>query len=126
MHPPERLAVAFATTLRGAGVDVATSRVMAFTEALDVVSLDRRDDVYWSGRATLLSQHDDVDIYDAAFAVFWSGVRESVEVVEPPPPPAVTLMTDDDPDEAEGDDPEAVDEADASCSTKSRTFRRRS
>jgi uncharacterized protein len=68
---PERIAVAFARLLRAAELEVPVGSVTTFVDALTHTGLDDRDDVYWSGRATLLHRPEDVDVYDRAFAVFW-------------------------------------------------------
>ena len=65
------MAVAFARVLRGAGLAVPVSSVVSFAEALGVVGLDRRDDVYWAARATLVRRPEDHELFDRAFRVFW-------------------------------------------------------
>jgi uncharacterized protein with von Willebrand factor type A (vWA) domain len=74
MAQPEEMAVAFAAVLRGAGLGVPTDSVIAFARAMGRTGLDRRQPVYWAGRATLTRRPDDVPLYDAAFAAFWDGV----------------------------------------------------
>jgi uncharacterized protein with von Willebrand factor type A (vWA) domain len=102
----DRLVVGFVSLLRLAGVSVSLSRAHAFAEALAVVGTDTRDDVYWSGRATLLSEPDDVAIYDSAFTVFWERRIADPSATEPAPPQPITLLTD---DEADVDDQETED-----------------
>lgn len=65
------MAVAFSRILRGAGVDVVPARTMSFVEALAAVDITSRDNVYWSGLATLTSDPRDRPVFDAAFEVFW-------------------------------------------------------
>lgn len=98
---PER-AVAFARSLRVAGLAVPPSTVVTYARALDAVGLDDRDGVYWAGRATLVRRPEDAEAYDAAFAAFWEG-RQSFRppTHERPPPPAIAV--DDDAD-GTGDD----------------------
>ncbi|HEY7107462.1 MAG TPA: VWA domain-containing protein [Acidimicrobiia bacterium] len=67
----DRLAVGFARLLRGAGLDVPLGSTIAFGEALGAVGVDRRDSVYWAGRATLVRRPEDVDTYDRAFTAWW-------------------------------------------------------
>jgi uncharacterized protein with von Willebrand factor type A (vWA) domain len=63
--------VVFAKLLRRAGVEVGTGGVQTAAAALGGVDADRRDDVYWALRCTLLSHHDQVEAFDAAFSTFW-------------------------------------------------------
>ncbi len=97
VNEPERLASAFSAVLRGAGLVVTVRRVMAFTEAMRLLGVAKRDDVYWAGRATLVGSPADIGTYDRAFAVFWEG-RESSGLVVELPPISVTLATDTDED----------------------------
>jgi uncharacterized protein with von Willebrand factor type A (vWA) domain len=69
----ERVAVAFARSLRGAGVDVPVGSVAIFTESLRAVGLGTRSGVYWCGRATLVCRPDQVPVYDLVFDAFWLG-----------------------------------------------------
>jgi uncharacterized protein len=64
-------AVGFAGVLRRCGLDVPVDTVATFTEALGEVGIDRRRDVYWAGRSTLVRRHEDIAVYDRAFAAFW-------------------------------------------------------
>ncbi|WP_420622979.1 vWA domain-containing protein [Candidatus Poriferisodalis sp.] len=109
VNEPEFLASAFSSILRGAGLVVTIRRVMAFTEALRLLGVSGRDDVYWAGRATLVGSPADIGVYDRVFAVFWEG-REPSGIVVELPPISVTLATDTDdgdaPPTAEGDEPE--------------------
>ncbi|MCW2522246.1 MAG: hypothetical protein JWO63_581 [Frankiales bacterium] len=71
------IAAAFARALRQAGVGSDPARLQSFllaVEELDV--LDPRD-VYWAGRLTLCSSPEDLDTYDAVFALYFSGDRIS-------------------------------------------------
>jgi uncharacterized protein with von Willebrand factor type A (vWA) domain len=81
---PDRIAVAFARVLRGAGLDVPVGSTIMFAEGLAAVGLDRRDGVYWSGRSTLVRRPEDADTYDRAFRAFFDGTAaapdESAEV----------------------------------------------
>ncbi len=73
----ERVAVAFATQLRGAGLDVPVSSTVAFASALQVVALDRRRDLYWAARATLVRRLEDVAAFDRVFARCFGGAGPS-------------------------------------------------
>jgi uncharacterized protein with von Willebrand factor type A (vWA) domain len=91
---PEQMAVAFARVLRGAGLDVPVGSVTTFVDALGAVGLERRDDVYWSGRATLVRRPEDVPVYDRAFAAFWLG--QGTAQGDAPARQSITLAVDDD------------------------------
>ena len=69
--PAHKMAVAFARILRGAGVDVPLDSVIVFVSALSQIGLENRDDVYWAAYSTLIRRHEDTQIFDRAFAVFW-------------------------------------------------------
>lgn len=105
-----RLAVTFARVLRGAGLDVPVSNVVAFTDALAVVGLGDDHDVYWAGRATLVRTPEDRTIYDRAFDVFFR--RAGHDQIDQPPidqqedqPESISLAVDsDDADDAAADD----------------------
>ena len=77
----ERIAVAFSRVLRSAGISTPIGNVLTFVEALGLVGIDNRDNVYWAGRSTLLRRPEDISLYDKAFAVFWE--RRTSSSVEP-------------------------------------------
>ena len=104
---PATGAVAFVRTLREAGLAVAVDATVRFVEALDHVDVGHPDDVYWAGRATLLTRVEDVEAYDDLFGAWFGGLP--IPVHEPPPPRSITLAVDD-PD-AELDDGDEVADA---------------
>jgi uncharacterized protein with von Willebrand factor type A (vWA) domain len=69
----DRVAVALATQLRTAGLDVPVSSTVAFASALQVIDVERRRDVYWAARATLVRRLDDVATFDRVFARCFGG-----------------------------------------------------
>lgn len=76
----ERL-VEFGQALRRAGLPVGTGRVATFAGAAALVP----GDLYWAGRATLVSRRDDIPIYDRVFGeLFTYGISEGPG--RPPPP----------------------------------------
>ncbi|MEI7972254.1 MAG: VWA domain-containing protein, partial [Actinomycetota bacterium] len=91
---PEEMAVSFARILRGVGLQVPLDSVLTFVNALDVVSLDSRSDVFWAGRSTLVRRPEDHQLFDRAFAVFWEH-RTSGETDDELPPRKVSLLIDD-------------------------------
>lgn len=80
--PAERMAVAFSRVLRGAGVATPIGNVITFTESITRLGVDRRDDVYWAGRATLIRRPEDIALFDRAFDVFWNQRRSAGEAPE--------------------------------------------
>jgi hypothetical protein len=80
----DRIAVAFARILRGAGLDVPVGATITYARALDAVGLDRRDDAYWAGRAALVRRPEDAAVYDRAFTAFWDGVPADPTAATPP------------------------------------------
>ena len=104
---PTRIAAGFSQLLRGLGIAVPLSRVMSFVRALGCVGLSERQSVYWAGRATLISDPEDIELYNRAFEVFWERKRPSGLDVELPSI-SVSIATDSD-EEAADVDPE-IDE----------------
>jgi len=79
------LLVAFARSLRRAGLAVPVDNVVEYVRAIEAVGIDRRDPVYWAGRTVLIHRHEDVPTYDRIFDSFWWG--GSVGSDSPPPSP---------------------------------------
>jgi len=71
-------ALGMARALRAAGVPVGTGRMLSFARAASAVPAD---DLYWAGRATLVSRREDLAAYDRAFA-------DAFGAPTPPEPPA--------------------------------------
>jgi hypothetical protein len=82
VSPAERMAVAFARVLRGAGIATPIGNVITFTESISRLGVDRRDDVYWAGRATLVRRPEDIALFDRAFEVFWNQRRSATDDLE--------------------------------------------
>jgi uncharacterized protein with von Willebrand factor type A (vWA) domain len=75
--------VAFARTLRAAGVPVTPQQVHAAVDAIDRLDPLDREQVFWAGRVTLCSEPDDLPRYDAAFAAFF-GLEQAYGLVRRP------------------------------------------
>jgi uncharacterized protein len=71
-----RLAVAFGRRLRGAGVPITPDRAARFARALALVGPLDGPRVYWAGRATLVSAHDQIAAYDRVFATVFGGAAD--------------------------------------------------
>jgi uncharacterized protein with von Willebrand factor type A (vWA) domain len=61
----------FGRILRRAGVDVHPGRLLDVVEALGHVNLGARDEVYYTCRALLVHRHEQIAVFDRAFAAFW-------------------------------------------------------
>jgi uncharacterized protein with von Willebrand factor type A (vWA) domain len=100
----ERLAVAFARVLRGAGLDVPVGAVVTYAQALGLLGVGQQSGVYWAGRTTLVRRVEDVPIYDRAFDAFWLRRVRDVDAAAPEEE-HLTLLLDDEhlPEGEEGD-----------------------
>ncbi|MGH9139071.1 MAG: vWA domain-containing protein [Acidimicrobiales bacterium] len=70
-------AVAFASVLRAAGLDVPTGSVVNYGRAVAAVGVGSASGVYWAGRATLVRRLEDIPAYDRAFTAFFGGYQRS-------------------------------------------------
>ena len=102
---PEAMAVAFARVLRGAGLAVPVSSAVSFAEALAVVGIEGRADVFWAARATLVRRPEDHELFDRAFRVFWEHAEGAPAEAEPESM-TITVAVDDGDDDA-GEEPDA-------------------
>jgi hypothetical protein len=62
-----RHVVTFGRVLREAGIEVGPGRVADALRGLDAVDVTRQDDVYFTLRQTLVSRHDELELFDRAF-----------------------------------------------------------
>ncbi|WP_419847484.1 vWA domain-containing protein [Candidatus Poriferisocius sp.] len=113
----DEVAVGFVNALRGAGVDVAVGSSVNYYQALGAVGMDQRSSVYWAGRATLVTEPDDIEIYDKIFDAYYGGQQlvatPIMEVTQP-----ITLVVDDDGDDDADDDGGEDDAADPSLTLR--------
>ncbi|MHB1593965.1 MAG: vWA domain-containing protein [Streptosporangiaceae bacterium] len=65
--------VAFGRELRGAGLGVGTGDAVTYAAALSRLDPADLADLYWAGRAVLVSRRDDIATYDEVFARFFLG-----------------------------------------------------
>ncbi|MEO7262490.1 MAG: VWA domain-containing protein [Jatrophihabitantaceae bacterium] len=77
----------FARTLRHAGVPAGPDRVQAMLGALGHLDVLDPTQVYWAGRLTLCADPEDLDRYDAAFALYFGGRRQRGARTAADPPP---------------------------------------
>ncbi|MCP3855711.1 MAG: VWA domain-containing protein [Actinomycetia bacterium] len=100
----ERIAVAFVRALRSAGLDVPVTSVITFLQALGEVGVIKKVAVYWAGRSTLLTNPEDIPVFDDVFrAYFLQGPPADIVQVATQ---EITIAVDDDEDD---DEPEVGD-----------------
>ena len=63
--------VHFARVLRKAGMPIGPDRVLAAMAAVELVGLNRRDDVHAALGAVMIDRHEQQVLFDAAFDAFW-------------------------------------------------------
>jgi len=66
-----RKLVTFGRILREAGLEVGPGRLQDALHGLDLVDLADRDQVYHALQCTLVSRHEHLPVFDAAFRAFW-------------------------------------------------------
>lgn len=66
-----RHVVTFGRVLREVGLEVGPGRVADALRGLDAVELERQEDVYFTLRQTLVSRHDELDLFDRAFRAWF-------------------------------------------------------
>ena len=87
-HPGDavtRKLVTFGRILREAGLEVGPGRVQDAMRSLAAVDLADREQVYHALRCTLVSRHDHLDVFDAAFRAFWERLPRSGDPSAPDP-----------------------------------------
>lgn len=116
----------FTRTLAAAGVAVDSTRTAAFLAAIDALDATDPRDAYWAGRATLVSEPDDLPVYDVVFAAYFSGQagRGGSRTTPMQQPVSIALPTSDDPGSADTDSDEDVATVKAKASSKE-TLRQR-
>jgi uncharacterized protein len=91
--------VAFGRELRTRGLPVGTGRILTFVRGVAALGLSDRETVYWAGRTSLVARHEDIEIYDEAFATWWMTLSLAGEL-----PIELTLPTPSKPDWGEEPD----------------------
>ena len=66
-----RHVVTFGRVLREVGIEVGPGRVLDALRSLDAVDLTRQEDVYFALRQTLVSRHDELELFDRAFVAWF-------------------------------------------------------
>ena len=63
--------VTFGRVLREAGIEVGPGRIADAVRGLDAVDLTKQEDVYFTLRLTLVSRHDELELFDRAFRAWF-------------------------------------------------------
>ena len=63
--------VHFARALRHAGVPVGPARIIDALRAVEITSVERRDDFYWTLASVFLGRREHLELFDQAFRIFW-------------------------------------------------------
>jgi uncharacterized protein with von Willebrand factor type A (vWA) domain len=61
----------FGRALRAAGIPVGPGAVMDAVVAVEAAGIRRREDLYWTLHSVFVTRHEQTQIYDAAFRIFW-------------------------------------------------------
>jgi uncharacterized protein len=70
--------VGFARELRAAGLAVGTGDAAAYCAAMTTLDPSDLLDLYWAGRATLVTRRDSIRVYDQVFRRFFLGAADPV------------------------------------------------
>jgi uncharacterized protein len=70
----------FGRLLRKLGLDINPGRMMDLVNALHHIEIGRKSDFYYSARALLVHDREDLSMFDQAFALFWRKPAESWDV----------------------------------------------
>jgi uncharacterized protein len=67
-----RLLVGFGRLLRARGLPVGTGRILTFYRAVGVLQPVTKDGLYWAARSALVSNHQQFEAFDEAFAEYFT------------------------------------------------------
>ena len=65
----------FARVLRRAGLPIGPGKVLAALQALPLINITHKDDVYWALHSVFVDKHAHSEMFNLAFAQFW-GARD--------------------------------------------------
>jgi uncharacterized protein with von Willebrand factor type A (vWA) domain len=83
--------LAFTHLLRAMGVDVSPGQALELVRALEYAPITSREDFRGAARCTLIRRHEDLTLFDTAFAFYWrsgSGLDPSTMMLPMVRPPA--------------------------------------
>ncbi|NQY57872.1 MAG: VWA domain-containing protein [Ilumatobacteraceae bacterium] len=101
--------IAFGHAVRNEGIPVGSGDLITYCEAFSRLDAGSLEDLYWSGRATLVNRRDQIPVYDRVFERFFLGASEAADdrrLVPPPPAGSDQLGALDVPDNEPGDEPD--------------------
>lgn len=61
----------FGRALRAAGIPVGPGAIMDAVGAVEAAGIRRREDLYWTLHSVFVNRHEQTQIFDAAFRIFW-------------------------------------------------------
>jgi hypothetical protein len=107
-----RHVVTFGRVLREVGLEVGPGRVADALRGLDAVDLERQEDVYFALRQTLVSRHDELDLFDRAFRAWFlrAPVLPPVRTQQQPEAQQRIGESRADPRRVDGEEDDSVDE----------------
>ncbi|HUA30908.1 MAG TPA: VWA domain-containing protein [Streptosporangiaceae bacterium] len=76
--PLVEVLVAFSRELRAAGLPVGSGDILDFCSAMRPLDASDLVDLYWAGRATLVTKRDNIPVYDEVFRRFFLGAGNPV------------------------------------------------
>lgn len=79
-----RTLVGFARELRDAGLPVGSGEVLTFCAAMSPLDPTDLMDLYWGGRTTLVTRHDQIPVYDRVFRRYFLSRGEEEPTPEKP------------------------------------------
>jgi uncharacterized protein with von Willebrand factor type A (vWA) domain len=85
------VAASFGRLLHDAGVPVTAERTGCFVRGIACVRPASVTELYWAGRVTLLTGHDEIDVYDRVFAYVFRGAAHHADRPAAPPPVSIRL-----------------------------------
>jgi uncharacterized protein with von Willebrand factor type A (vWA) domain len=96
-HDLAKVLAAFGNLLHAAGVPVTPERSARFAQVVLLAEPSTRAELAALGRTTLLSSHDQIEVFDAVFSQVFRGVVDFAEFRgdSPKPPPPSSLRGDD-------------------------------
>ncbi len=76
--PFVEMIVSFGRELREEGMSVGSGELLTYCEAMAALNPGDLLDLYWAGRSTLVTKHDQIPMYDRVFRRFFLGYDPSI------------------------------------------------